>query len=387
MDERENDNAIGKKSGNKKPVIIAFVVVIAALAAGLIIMVVHSNSPAVRVRKQLEIAQRYLEDLDYEQAIAAYEAVIEIEPNNLEAYLGLEKAYEGSGDIRSAIKVFEDLENLQGIELSEESINSFINLYKQLCKEDFDSGKYDEAEEVALKILGRNSSDKETIKLLCDIYLFYAGNALDNSEYDVAEKYYKLVLQYDPDNEVALKAVESIGINQMGLDWLENADISFSVDGIILDETPLSDVKAKYSHRNDYMSNLMNDNTEDTVYSMPYRDGGTHPYSSATFGYIFITPVNDGIVRSIGITDSNFECLGGIHIGDSIEECVGFLGIGFIENKIYDEYGAIVSKDKNAYISVGNNCIYIRCDSKSIYINIKDNKVYDLQLHHLENEN
>lgn len=44
-------------------------------------------------RKQLELAAEYLEELDYEQAVAAYINVLEIDPKNVDAIYGLCDAY------------------------------------------------------------------------------------------------------------------------------------------------------------------------------------------------------------------------------------------------------------------------------------------------------
>ena len=92
------------KKVNKKKV-IALSAVILFLVIALVLVVVRSNSPAIRVRKQLELAQRYLENLDYEQAIASYEAAIEIDPMCDEAYLSLANIYVELNDPDSAIAV------------------------------------------------------------------------------------------------------------------------------------------------------------------------------------------------------------------------------------------------------------------------------------------
>lgn len=59
----------------------------------------------------MELTQRYLDELQYEQAIAEYRAAIEIEPNNVEAYLALAELYVDMGDYEAAVNVLD-----QGIE-------------------------------------------------------------------------------------------------------------------------------------------------------------------------------------------------------------------------------------------------------------------------------
>lgn len=50
---------------------------------------------------------RYLNDGNYEEAIIAFTAAIEIDPKRPEAYLGAAEAYRGMGDANSARKILE----------------------------------------------------------------------------------------------------------------------------------------------------------------------------------------------------------------------------------------------------------------------------------------
>jgi tetratricopeptide (TPR) repeat protein len=56
---------------------------------------------------RLSIGEKYLAELNYEQATAALEHVITVEPNNTEAYLALAKAYRYMGDIDTARETLE----------------------------------------------------------------------------------------------------------------------------------------------------------------------------------------------------------------------------------------------------------------------------------------
>ena len=55
-------------------------------------------------QEQYDLGMRYLEDGDYEQAVLAFSAAIEIDPNNPEAYMGRAEAYRGLGDLDKALK-------------------------------------------------------------------------------------------------------------------------------------------------------------------------------------------------------------------------------------------------------------------------------------------
>ena len=76
--------------------------------------VAYSNNPQRQIQKKLETGARYLEELNYEQAIATYRAVLEIDERCEEAYLGMATAYKEMGDIPKAIEILEE-----GLELVE----------------------------------------------------------------------------------------------------------------------------------------------------------------------------------------------------------------------------------------------------------------------------
>ncbi len=55
----------------------------------------------------LDLGQKYLLDGNYEQAIVEFNKVIEIEPKNVDAYLGLTEAFTKLGDYTQAISALE----------------------------------------------------------------------------------------------------------------------------------------------------------------------------------------------------------------------------------------------------------------------------------------
>ncbi|MGN1415775.1 MAG: PASTA domain-containing protein, partial [Oscillospiraceae bacterium] len=61
-------------------------------------------------------AQKYLVEMNYEPAIAEFNKIIELEPNNVDAYLGLAQAYRDSGDADKAVEVLEKGYDITGDE-------------------------------------------------------------------------------------------------------------------------------------------------------------------------------------------------------------------------------------------------------------------------------
>ena len=105
----EEEKIVSKKS--KMPLIILLTAVLVVMVAVLVIaalVAVQSVSPKQRLQKQLEIGDRYLSELDYEQAVVAYRTAIEIDPKNVDAYLGLADAYVGMNDHEEAVNVLND---------------------------------------------------------------------------------------------------------------------------------------------------------------------------------------------------------------------------------------------------------------------------------------
>lgn len=98
----------------KKSPIVIFVIIAVLLVAGIVIAIlfISGNSKGKRLQKQLELGQKYLTDLDYENAILAYKAAIEIDPKCEDAYLGIAKVEE---KLLAEIEAGENTEELRGL--------------------------------------------------------------------------------------------------------------------------------------------------------------------------------------------------------------------------------------------------------------------------------
>lgn len=83
----------------------------AALLLALILalsMISCAKVEASDYQMQFDLGTRYLSEGNYEEAILAFTAAIEIDPKNAEAYLSLAEAYLAMGDTASAIAVLTD---------------------------------------------------------------------------------------------------------------------------------------------------------------------------------------------------------------------------------------------------------------------------------------
>jgi internalin A len=69
---------------------------------------INSSYSEKTAQKQLTLGEKYLSELEYKKAIVAFNKVIEIEPRNIKAYLGLSEAYNGLNQPDEVIRVLED---------------------------------------------------------------------------------------------------------------------------------------------------------------------------------------------------------------------------------------------------------------------------------------
>ena len=97
----ESKNKINKK------LLIGTAVFIAVALVALLIVFAPKAADAKKIQEQLSLGQKYLSELNYEQAEATYLAVLAIDPKNVDAYLGLADVYVAQGEYDKAISVLE----------------------------------------------------------------------------------------------------------------------------------------------------------------------------------------------------------------------------------------------------------------------------------------
>lgn len=102
----EQNLTTNKKKKWLLPVIITAILIIAA-----IIIAIIYNLPANRRDRQLALAEKYLSELNYEAAILAYKAAIEIDPKCEDAYIELVNLYIVMGNYDKAEEVVAQAEN------------------------------------------------------------------------------------------------------------------------------------------------------------------------------------------------------------------------------------------------------------------------------------
>jgi len=95
-----------------KSLIIAVIIPFILLVSVLLINIVSHNKNfasdnKIDIEKQLALGEKYLLDMKYEEAILVFNKIIEIDPMNVKAYIGLSDAYIRAGNIEEAIEILE----------------------------------------------------------------------------------------------------------------------------------------------------------------------------------------------------------------------------------------------------------------------------------------
>ena len=94
------------KDKHKKIITIATVIT-AVIAAAIIGAVAMQATPANRLKKQLRLAQKYLNEMNYEQAVLAYKEAISIDPKCEEAYFAIADIYIKTNEEDKAVEILE----------------------------------------------------------------------------------------------------------------------------------------------------------------------------------------------------------------------------------------------------------------------------------------
>ena len=75
---------------------------LAILVGLLIILAACGKSTTEKWQEQYDLGAQYLLEENYEEAVVAFAAAIEIEPKEIQAYTGLVQSYQQTGDLESA---------------------------------------------------------------------------------------------------------------------------------------------------------------------------------------------------------------------------------------------------------------------------------------------
>lgn len=169
------------KNGKKTIVRLLIVVAVAVLGTATGILV-YINSAPYKAGQQLKLGEKYLTDMEYEQATAAFLAAREIDPKNEavqdaintyleEVYYEAAKEYGTVGDYAAEKEIA-----VYMLQLDEESISARLAGAEAECG----CGNIEEAKDIYDEVLAKDSANEEAVKGKenCEIMLEFPGYQL-----------------------------------------------------------------------------------------------------------------------------------------------------------------------------------------------------------------
>lgn len=161
-----------QQSPKKKGVPLAVKILVPVLLLLLLIcggaFLLYNHQPKVRIKKYMDLGQKYLSEMNYDEALLAFGKVIELDPKQIDAYEGMADAYEGRQDYEKAAETLE-----RGIEAA-----------------------------------GADEVSRSQAKKLTLWYGKMAGEAAANGDDAAALRYYSRILELDSGNAEAAAWVE-----------------------------------------------------------------------------------------------------------------------------------------------------------------------------------
>lgn len=116
------DVIVRDNTRQKKRILAAVGVGIILLLAIIIGMTTFSSSER-KLQEQLDLGPKYLEEMDYEQALVAFNAALKIEPKNVDAYLGIVEVYIRTNEFELALETAKEGYEVTGDERLKEKID------------------------------------------------------------------------------------------------------------------------------------------------------------------------------------------------------------------------------------------------------------------------
>lgn len=107
----------------KRTTLIILIGLAVCIIAALIISFAVAGGNDEKLQKQLDLGNKYLEEMDYEQALVAFEAALDIDPMNADAYLGIVEVYIRTNEFEKALEIAKEGYEATGDERLKEKID------------------------------------------------------------------------------------------------------------------------------------------------------------------------------------------------------------------------------------------------------------------------
>ena len=358
---------------NKKKRILPAIIVAIAITAAIIIAIVY-NLPTNRRDRQLALAEKYMSELNYEAAILAYRAAIEIDPKCKDAYIELVNLYVATDAYDKAEEIITYAEN----NLDDEIILKMREKANTLSAID--------ATEADNRNTNQEESESSTEEITSsEPYLLYmqatnydsAGNvtSIKKEEYDTNGN---LIIDtlYDIDNNIVHQyTYDSMGnttSDSIGRPWEEKV---YNENGRIVQilthktgiDTTLQFWKEYTYDQHDNIIKITTYNPDNTI-----RDYSEYIYDESYNLFQYIEYYSNGIVRAYhNFDDSENEISSTYYNQDGTIGGINYIFEYNSNNQLikktgYYADGSIYDWTEYAYDSTGNQLSVITYNSDNL---------------------
>lgn len=120
---KEEKKTITEEKQKRKRILIIVLTIGVLLFAALLVRSIVLGGNGNKLQKQLDLGTKYLDDMDYEQALVAFEATLDIDPMNVDAYLGIVEVYIRTNEFEKALEVAKEGYETTGYERLKEKMD------------------------------------------------------------------------------------------------------------------------------------------------------------------------------------------------------------------------------------------------------------------------
>ncbi|MBQ5320060.1 MAG: tetratricopeptide repeat protein [Oscillospiraceae bacterium] len=216
------------------PVAVAVIAIIAA-----VIFIRFSSDDTNKISKMLDTAQKYLVEQNYEQAVAEFENIIELDPMNADAYIGIAEAYIKMGNTEMAVEWLEKGFEATGDESLKAMLDELLSVPDNEVVTNADNSWYEMSFNSDGKIIHEDFYDADgNFFGSADIEYWPNGNKKTVTYYRVDGSYY--VSEYNEEGKLLKKtyynsdgSIEKYTVNEFNSDGRTIKNTDYNGDGTI----------------------------------------------------------------------------------------------------------------------------------------------------------
>lgn len=194
---KADENVVVQGKSRRKVLRFVIIGIVLILLAAIIAGVTVSGGSDRKLQEQLDLGAKYLEEMNYDQALMAFNAALEIEPKNVDAYLGIVEVYIRTNEFKTALEYAKEGYEVTGDERLKEKANTVEDMIEERklrekekeLQEQFDLGaKYLEKMDYDQALVVFNTVREMEFKN-ADVYLGIVEVYIRTNEFETALEY------------------------------------------------------------------------------------------------------------------------------------------------------------------------------------------------------